>query len=945
MKNRPLDISNNEQKDEFQELAAPLDPVQAARIGAVHRGFLYQHLYGVACLLTLGRVDGTSVIVEHDEDIEITNPDAHLYVQVKTRNRPLRPGDIADALDRFRQLRKEHSEGRRQNAVSFSIVSNVEPGPTLAAAFAHADWPTDVALVFPGSPDELFPPAWPTVDDAFEWCVDKARDLPFGSLSGETLVWKLAAQVLHAATGARDRTFRADDLPGLLEQLVVQLQDFPDPPAHYRPQVDEPPLVTQARLRLVIGFSGAGKTAWASQAALHCPHPITYFDVNDMPAASVAKSLARELAARFAGGRRGSALFAEQSGSNVLRACAKRLSDNGLTVTVILDNAHWLDSATIRALVEAAPGIRFLCLAQPWDDAAQIEAYHGITGESLSGWSTDEIAAEFNLAGAPTSLEATGRVLRLTGGLPLYVRNAALLSAHQYSGNAAAFCDAVEQRVHAQATAQDIILEETFDKLELSVARAAALLSLADVPLTQAEVNALLSAGEFSHGAAAAALRQLRRASVVIGFQGNRLGLHDATRPLAIDARQRLAEGQEQTGLERLVPALLKTFLSDRDVARIGFLLRLLPRVGRTDVPVDLASDEMFHEQGDPRTLRDELTNAAADTTKSPADRFWANDALAYWESRDGGQPDLDRITAMEALVDEAGLGVTEQINLRFKEIFYWATEGDRTRVDAANAAASRIGVRADVRRMLRFNYAAALYRMRAYSEASIIADHLIEDYFRVIRITEPDVIGKSNVALDNFIPKPVDRSDFKRLADALNLWCLIVVQMGEPPLLRRIAALKFYGLVPAARSLVSTGLEAVDDFLTIMAHPGAALEVMEDHILPVLRENLLTDMIVPVRSHYAIVLAWNGQVDAARKEMQALQQYAGLPAQAEMLAERTVAVEAIASGKMHLIQQPPPTGALAQIYGQPVKAPRKMGRNEPCWCGSGLKFKKCHGC
>jgi len=27
------------------------------------------------------------------------------------------------------------------------------------------------------------------------------------------------------------------------------------------------------------------------------------------------------------------------------------------------------------------------------------------------------------------------------------------------------------------------------------------------------------------------------------------------------------------------------------------------------------------------------------------------------------------------------------------------------------------------------------------------------------------------------------------------------------------------------------------------------------------------------------------------------------------------------------------------------VKAPsEKIGRNEPCWCGSGKKFKLCHG-
>jgi preprotein translocase subunit SecA len=27
-----------------------------------------------------------------------------------------------------------------------------------------------------------------------------------------------------------------------------------------------------------------------------------------------------------------------------------------------------------------------------------------------------------------------------------------------------------------------------------------------------------------------------------------------------------------------------------------------------------------------------------------------------------------------------------------------------------------------------------------------------------------------------------------------------------------------------------------------------------------------------------------------------------------------------------------------------PARAPRKIGRNDPCHCGSGKKFKKCHG-
>ena len=54
----------------------------------------------------------------------------------------------------------------------------------------------------------------------------------------------------------------------------------------------------------------------------------------------------------------------------------------------------------------------------------------------------------------------------------------------------------------------------------------------------------------------------------------------------------------------------------------------------------------------------------------------------------------------------------------------------------------------------------------------------------------------------------------------------------------------------------------------------------------------------------------------------------------------------------------PPATGAPEQLvehvhgpdcHHEPVQAPvrrdtPKLGRNDPCYCGSGKKFKKCHG-
>ena len=68
---------------------APLGPAQLQRIEAVHRGFFYQHLYAVACLLTCGRQPRALAIVEPDEDVEFASTGSQNYAQVKTRSRPL----------------------------------------------------------------------------------------------------------------------------------------------------------------------------------------------------------------------------------------------------------------------------------------------------------------------------------------------------------------------------------------------------------------------------------------------------------------------------------------------------------------------------------------------------------------------------------------------------------------------------------------------------------------------------------------------------------------------------------------------------------------------------------------------------------------------------------------------------------------------------------------
>ncbi|WP_405639903.1 hypothetical protein [Streptomyces uncialis] len=48
----------------------PVDPAQLTRITSLHRGFLYQHLYAVGCLLSLKRGGVDRLLVERDEDVE-----------------------------------------------------------------------------------------------------------------------------------------------------------------------------------------------------------------------------------------------------------------------------------------------------------------------------------------------------------------------------------------------------------------------------------------------------------------------------------------------------------------------------------------------------------------------------------------------------------------------------------------------------------------------------------------------------------------------------------------------------------------------------------------------------------------------------------------------------------------------------------------------------------
>lgn len=921
----------------------PMDREQLTRIEGVHRGFLYQHVYAVALLLAHGRKPGAVLAVEFDEDIELAVGDAHWYIQVKTRLGAVVPSDLEGALERFDQIRAEHASGARSRQPKFAIVANSEPGPKLQQQIDGAGWSDDVQLVTPlrGARDDL-PIAGADVEAMMDIATDIADTVPFGGLAPRTLVFKLATLVQQASAGARDHQFAAADLPELLEQLVIQLQDFPEPPVPYRPQRGEPAISSDRRVRLIVGFSGAGKTAWAAEAARHATEALIYFDVSDLPSRSVPTNLAREIVARFLGGRAkgvGGVQLPPSGGIDALRYADSLLAEQGIRAIVVLDNVHRLSVTDLRQIVDGAPNQAFIGLGQPWTERALAEATLGIDAESLGGFGADAVAAVFAAEDVGVDPETVESILHLTGGLPLFVINAARLSALQFGSSAQAFCASILARTHQQDTAQDLILEVAFASLSNMAKDAAAILGACDIPLDADEISVILS-GLSEPSVSAHALRELRRASMLVNFAEARSGLHDALRPLAAGHRAQMPQATIDEALDRLQSLLIESLHARQDIPRLTFLIRLLPRVGRTDALVDLATSEMFYEQGNMAMMWDTLVEAAEDPTYSPRDRFWALDALAYWESRDGGIPDEARVEQMAELVSNNPFEARERLNLTFKQMIIAGSSGDRKLLEAFYREGRKVAKDAESGRILRYNRAVAMYRTGALEQTRNVLEPLIEEMHKAIGLRENELLFKNGRALIDLLGES-DPDDVKRLADALNLWSTVMVRLGLPPMMRRIQASKLYASVGAGRSATIAAQELADEMLKIMATPEGAREVFEQHVFPLIERYKLSDLALEARAEYAVALAYCGDFDGADEQMRALGNYADDEDWNAKQAHALALIESIRRGEARI-------GAPMRASGFSLRNPNTVGRrpgpDAACPCGSGRKFKRCHG-
>lgn len=939
---------------------AVLDPAQLVRIEALHRGFLYQHLYAAQCLLISASIGTLSVAVETDEDVELIFVDRHVYVQVKHRHDALAWDDISGALDRFADLRAAHIAGHRQGVPEFVIVTNAPPNGPLATRMAANDWPADVRVDWPqAEADRKGLPAPPSsLLDAIERARERATALPFALLAPETLVWKLAGVITLAATGQKDdldHVFQVETLPELFEQLVLQLQDLPAPPSPYRLQIDEPELATGERVRLITGYSGSGKTSWVAQAAQHADGILLYLDVGDVAGPALANGLARDLAGRLYGngGQLGQVLLPGASGREILRSLSGRIAEDGQTVTVALDNAHHIPSEDLIAVVQAAAAVRFVLLCRPVAEVAAIEAILGIARENLAGWAPDTVAAEAAEAGCRANGGDCQRLIDLTGGLPLYVQNAVAIAVAEYDSSLVAFCDQLAASTHSIETAQEMILGRLFAALPQAVGRTADLLSLCDVPISRADALAYLASGGQDNAAVAASLRHLRTVGLLQVYSGDKLKIHDAAR---IIGKARLAaEGIEVLQRHRmaLLAVILAGVKNDWSLPKLSLFLRLTGEIGDLEPLVEIATDELFHELGVWPEIERFLEHGAADESLPADQRLKALDGLAFGDMKAGRE---DRIAGfldqMDALIAAYDLGDEERLRVGMKRMNVLAAAGNRQGAEALMTALAGPlkGASAAHRRVFTYNAAAARFRLGDNARAVEMLSPLIGEYYRLLGITPQQVMGRNAPDLRRLL-KPGDSQldDIKHLADSLDLLAMSLDADGKFSPFARIHALKFYDLAQAPDSLFRVGQDLVDQFIGHRDYTGAR-QFMESTLLPQLQTLKLADYLIPVRSQYAVVLAYCGLFPQAEGEMARLQPYeAGLDerGRAELRNQRRF----IAALK---VSEPPPQWrppldferrlkpAMDAISGaQPIA---KARRNEPCPCGSGRKYKKCHG-
>jgi len=855
------------------EIIDVVDKAQLRRIEAMHKGFLYQHFYGVACLLMVGQLGWMRMRVEVDEDLELEFAGRYVYVQVKTRSNLVQFSDIESALDRFEQYRARHVPGGRAGQPEFVLALNRDPAPALSTRISAGEFPQDVRFLRPGQSISGLPPVWEDNEEAFNWCVSKAEILPFIMVAPDVLVLNLAGAMMRMAAGLNDVTpheITAASAAGMLEQFVQQVHEFPAPPLNYRPQDNEPSLTTDAPIRLIVGFSGAGKTSWAAQAALADAQPRAYFDVADLPSSSVARALARELAARWLGdnpnGRQAVASEA-LSGVEALRLVTSSLKTQQQAHTVVLDNAHRLQVEDTRAIAAALENLRLVFLAQPTADLDLMITALDVEPETLQGWGADSIGYEASAQECPASMATAMRVRVLTAGLPLYVRSAISVAKKDYGSDLEAFCDAFEGQTLASDTRQHTLLAVVFNGLDEPSKQVLACASLSDVPLAAEEIAGVVTAAfSLDRPAVVRKLRALRARGLLQAYGSQRSKVHDAMRPIAIE---HLIEEPEAGRRARvfLVDLVENSLKEDQEKEWFPLFVRLLIDLRDVAKLADLGTEEAFHEVADFPQMWPVLEEAASDLTLTAEVRFECLDALMYYRQRHGPEKAIaPLLNQMESLIGGGLESGRPRLVFFQKSVIYWADQGNETRVlELLDTAASLLPDKTAHKRVFSYTSALALWKLKRPADAEKVLKGLVSEYLATLSIDIDALMANPEPYAAKVRADDKYGTDCKHLADSFDLLARVLDELHRPQATLRMVAIRLFNITGSWDSVARVGIDLVYQHLEANQLPQA-LRLVSESLPELVHLYGLPRHTIPLRYLHAHVLGKMGQIAAARE-------------------------------------------------------------------------------
>lgn len=484
-------------------------------------------------------------------------------------------------------------------------------------------------------------------------------------------------------------------------------------------------------------------------------------------------------------------------------------------------------------------------------------------------------------------------------------------------------------------TAQELILSRVFEQFGDSDRRAIGALSLFDVPLSRSEAVAVLSdAYSFSKRHTATLLRKLQAAGAAQIFGVDHFKVHDAMRLLGSSYLDDLGPDDLRRAQLAIKNLLVDQLAKKKSMQRVSLLLRMFVALGDTEPLIDMATDELFHELGYMTEVAAYLENLAGSPETKAIDRFWALDGLAFADFKKGDLTLLDqRLALMEELIEANDLGSRERLSLAMKRVNHYPRNGDSRRAhEALEHVIDAVPNEPDYLRIAKYNFARALFSLKDYSDCSNITGVLIPEYFDLLGLTPEMVIGTNPDKLMPLLKDGESQSDDQALGGYSRSSCYGPQSVWHVFWIVPHSRHEVYSMANALDSFVRVGQHLADEFLSRFDYDGA-LDVFERNLLPAIRSKSLMGHVIPVRSHYAVALAYAGKFAAADAEMARLMPYEqGLSPQGrnELQTQR----EIIAGLKL---KAPPPQWQFPRPTGKhPV--------NAKCFCGSGKKCKKCHG-